>query len=60
MSPEPPPPDALYRLLIYARDEAREQDLRLIEYLLGVAAEDLGERMLRHRLRMQDREEQRT
>jgi hypothetical protein len=60
MSYEPPAPDALYRLLVYARDEAREQTLPLVEYLLDLAMEDLGELILRHGRLAQEGEEKRT
>jgi hypothetical protein len=60
MSFEPPARDALFRLLVYARDEAREQELPLVEYLLGVAMEDVGDSLLRHNQSAREGEVKRT
>lgn len=59
MSLEPPAPDALYRLLAHARAEARAQDFPLVEYLLGLAMEDLSETLLRRGKSIRDQEETR-
>ena len=38
-----PPLESLHKLLVYARDEAAGQSLPLVEYLLGMALQELNE-----------------
>jgi hypothetical protein len=59
VSGEPPEPDALYRLLAQARVEAHAQDFPFVEYLLGVAMEDLSETLLRRGKIIRDEKERR-